>query len=343
MKTQKHWVLVVVCLLIAGIRSRAQEASPEPIIIGETLRIASKKLGETREIRVYPPVSDAGSKRRYPVIYTLDGEVSGPTVASAVRAQYTGYPPGGDPFQLEVAFVRVVDGQSLQWGIRNGRGPGVMVHSAKLVDENTLEGTTEGIGFIHGPPPGNFTCKRTVNDKKTSGNIIDEAASLIKVGFAAPQRPLPWDKVKEVAIGSAAPDWRLKTADGETVTLSELRGKVVVLDFWANWRGPCRKLEPLFDQLAHEYQGKPVKFFTMSIWPDQDFNPQVYLNERKKASTFLIGEDAVAKDYGIWGIPTYYVIDPAGKISYTHVLLSVNSESLERRLREAIEQALSKE
>ena len=654
MKTQKHWVLVVVCLLIAGIRSRAQEASPEPITVGETLRIASKKLDETREIRVYPPVSYARSKRRYPVIYTLDGEVSGPTVASAVRfmngasaipqmpeglvvaitntdrnrdmpvpegygkggeenflsfladelipfierryrtqplrvlighsqggtfahyaltarpnvfqwylamdaplfrnarlilekakemitknpnyrgrlvtienlhgwkkewaslieaapkgfygeqveirdethetmaykgvyeglkrlfhdyapniimdnktiytlpalearyqalseaygyqidmperllliaathnvamrhgaeagelvkramalygespfkkqiladaeetarkgrdprieewakapppdvekmkpflgswtkasgdgfrgvitfevkdgavrAQYTGYPPGGDPFELEVAFVRVVDGRSLQWGIRNGRGPGVMVHSAKLVDENTLEGTTEGIGFIHGPPPGNFTCIRTVNEKKTSGNNIDEAASLIKVGFAAPQRPRPWDKVKEVAIGSAAPDWRLKTADGETVTLSELRGKVVVLDFWANWCGPCRKLEPLFDQLAHEYQGKPVKFFTMSIWPDQDFNPQVYLNERKKASTFLIGEDAVAKDYGIWGIPTYYVIDPAGKISYTHVLLSVNSESLERRLREAIEQALSKE
>jgi len=42
-------------------------------------------------------------------------------------------------------------------------------------------------------------------------------------------------------------------------------------------------------------------------------------------------------------MPTYYVIDPAGKISFIHVLLSVNSESLEKRLREAIEQALSKE
>src|SRR5262249_60633927 len=81
----KHWVLAVVCLLIAGIRAGAQEASAEPITIGETLRVASKKLGETREIRVYPPVSYARSKRRYPVIYTLDGEVSGPTVASAVR------------------------------------------------------------------------------------------------------------------------------------------------------------------------------------------------------------------------------------------------------------------
>ena len=58
------------------------------------------------------------------------------------------------------------------------------------------------------------------------------------------------------------------------------------------------------------------------------------------ASTFLIGEDAVARDYGIWGVPTYYVIDPTGKVSYIHVLLSVNAEALGKRLREAVEKAL---
>ena len=165
-----------------------------------------------------------------------------------------------------------------------------------------------------------------------------------EAGFStAPQRPRPWDKVKEVAIGSAAPDWRLKTVEGETAALSELRGKVVVLDFWANWCGPCRKLEPLFDQLAREYQSKPVKFFTISVWPDQDFDARVYLKERKMATAFLIGDDPVAKDYGIWGLPTYFVIDPAGKVSYIHVLLSVDPEPLEKRLREAIERVLPKE
>lgn len=164
-----------------------------------------------------------------------------------------------------------------------------------------------------------------------------------KVSFATvPQMPRPGDKVKQVVLGSAAPDWQLKTVEGETVALSALRGKVVVLDFWANWCGPCRKLEPLFDQLVREYQGKPIKFFTLSIWPDRDFNPQAYLKEHKLASTFLIGDNTVAKDYGIWGVPTYYVIDPTGKVSYIHVLLSVNAEALEKRLREAIEQALTK-
>jgi thiol-disulfide isomerase/thioredoxin len=159
----------------------------------------------------------------------------------------------------------------------------------------------------------------------------------------APQRPRPWDKVKEVAIGSAAPDWRLKTVEGETAMLSELRGKVVVIDFWANWCGPCRKLEPLFDQLAREYQSKSVKFFTISVWPDQDFDPRAYLKERRMAPVFLIGDDSVAKDYGIWGLPTYFVIDPAGKVSYIHVLLSVDPEPLEKQLRRAIGRALPKE
>src|SRR5581483_9828522 len=260
-----------------------------------------------------------------------------------VQAQYTGNPPGNEPFQLEVAFVRVTGGQTLEWGLRNGRGPGVMVHTASLADENTLEGKTEGVGFIHGPPPGNFTFRRTVNHRKASGRSFDEAARLTSVSFSVPQRPRPWDKVKEVAIGSAAPDWQLKTAEGETVALSELRGKVVVLDFWANWCGPCRKLEPLFDQLVREYQGKPVRFFTLSIWPDQDFNPQAYLKDHRMASTFLIGSDAVASDYGIWGLPTYYVIDATGRVSWIHVLLSVDSESPGKKLREAIEKALSRE
>ena len=157
-----------------------------------------------------------------------------------------------------------------------------------------------------------------------------------------PQRPGPGDKRKDIAIGAAAPDWRLKTVEGgEIVAISELRGKVVVLDFWANWCGPCHKLTPLFDQLVSEYQGKPLMFFTLSIWPDRDFDPQSFLKEHKMASTFLIGTDAVANSYGIWGLPTYVVIDRTGKVSYVHVLLSVNSEALGRRLREAIEKALS--
>jgi thiol-disulfide isomerase/thioredoxin len=157
------------------------------------------------------------------------------------------------------------------------------------------------------------------------------------------QRGAPHPDRKEIAVGTAAPDWRLKTVAGDAVALADLRGQVVVLDFWAHWCGPCRKLEPLFDQLVREYQDKPVQFFTVSIRPGEDFNSQAFLKDHKLASTFLIGDDAVDNDYGIWGLPTYFVIDPAGKISYQHVLLAVDAEALEKRLREAIDQALPKE
>ena len=161
--------------------------------------------------------------------------------------------------------------------------------------------------------------------------------------WAGAQRPRPWDKVRDLPLGSEAPDWQLKTVASETVTLSGLRGNVVVLDFWANWCGPCRQLEPLLDQLSLEYQDKRVRFFTVSIWPDEGFDPRRYLKEHKMASTFLIGTDAVARDYGIWGLPTYFVIDRTGKISYIHMLLSVNSEALGRKLREAVDEALAKD
>ena len=100
-------------------------------------------------------------------------------------------------------------------------------------------------------------------------------------------------------------------------------------------------MEPVLDHLVRDYQ--TVRFFTMSIWPDRDFNAKDYLKAHKMAATFLNTDDTVAVDYGIWGVPTYYVIDTDGKVSYIHVLLSVDAEALEKRLRVAIERTLAAE
>ena len=83
-----------------------------------------------------------------------------------VRAQHTVTPPSAPSFQLEINFVQVLEGQTLKWGVRNGRGPGVMLHTAKLVNENMLEGAQEGVGFIHTPPASSFTYKRITVGKK---------------------------------------------------------------------------------------------------------------------------------------------------------------------------------
>jgi hypothetical protein len=85
-----------------------------------------------------------------------------------VRGRSTVSGPGGGSFQVEVGFIRVVDGQTLQWG-RRGRGAGVVVTTGKLVDENTLKGSDEDIGAPARPgvtfQPNTFTFKRRTGDK----------------------------------------------------------------------------------------------------------------------------------------------------------------------------------
>ena len=81
----------------------------------------------------------------------------------SVRSQCTLKPPGGDPFQMQVKFVRVLAGQTLQWGLANGRGSGILLRTAKLVNPTTLSGTAEPVGIEHAPPPRPVTYNRRAN------------------------------------------------------------------------------------------------------------------------------------------------------------------------------------
>ena len=73
---------------------------------------------------------------------------------------YTIAPPAGDPFQMDVQFVEVIDSKTVQWGVRNGRGTGIIFYSAKLIDGKVLRGMVEPVGIEHAPPPHEVTFKR---------------------------------------------------------------------------------------------------------------------------------------------------------------------------------------
>ena len=77
-----------------------------------------------------------------------------------VVAQNSVTPPNGERVQLEVQFVRVIDNHTLQWGLINGLGGGTILHTGKLVDENTIEGMIEPVGIQHAPPPHAFVYTR---------------------------------------------------------------------------------------------------------------------------------------------------------------------------------------
>ncbi len=136
---------------------------------------------------------------------------------------------------------------------------------------------------------------------------------LLGYGFYQDPRYIP-----SPLVGGPAPDFSLDTFKGETVRLSDLRGKTVLLDFWASWCLPCRA-EARELEAAWKRQGDDVVFLGINI---QDSKAEALKFIDEFGITFLNGQDAdgkVSVDYGVWGIPEAFFLSPAGRITYKHV------------------------
>jgi peroxiredoxin len=115
--------------------------------------------------------------------------------------------------------------------------------------------------------------------------------------------------------GNHAPDFTLKTLAGEPVQLSSLKGKVVLLNFWATWCPPCREEIPSMVRLNQVMQGKPFQMLAVSI--DEGGKDAVESFFKKGGATLpaLLDTDGrVAKLYGTTGVPETFVIDTKGVI-----------------------------
>ena len=116
----------------------------------------------------------------------------------------------------------------------------------------------------------------------------------------------------------AAPDFELPDMDGARHRLSALRGRVVILNFWATWCGPCREELPSLEALYQDLRDQGLVVLAVNPWedPDQVFS---YMGQLPVFPSFPILFDrdaAVAERYDIRGLPTTLVIDPAGRIRY---------------------------
>jgi peroxiredoxin len=121
----------------------------------------------------------------------------------------------------------------------------------------------------------------------------------------------------------AAPDFELKDADGKVVRLADYKGKVVLLDFWATWCGPCRIEIPWFTELQRKHKDKGLEVLGVSMDDEgwevvKPFLADVGVNYR-----VLMGNDATAQKYGgVDALPTTFLIDREGKIAAVHVGLA---------------------
>ncbi len=128
------------------------------------------------------------------------------------------------------------------------------------------------------------------------------------------------DKAPPGPSAKSAPSFTLQDLNGKTVSLSDFKGKVVVLDFWATWCPPCVKEIPHFIELYEQYKDRGFAMVGISV--DREGVSVVKSFARKYQINYpiLMADGQVANAYGgITGIPTTFVIDSAGNIRHKYV------------------------
>jgi peroxiredoxin len=118
--------------------------------------------------------------------------------------------------------------------------------------------------------------------------------------------------------GSPAPDFTLATRDGGRVRLADLKGQVVMINFWASWCGPCRQEMPLLSQLHSKYE--PLGFTMLGVNVEPDSSAAIAWLQGMQV-TFPIAFDTrsdVAGRFGVEGMPSSVLVDRQGQVRYVH-------------------------
>ena len=140
-----------------------------------------------------------------------------------------------------------------------------------------------------------------------------------------------------IAKGEIAPTFNLPTLEGQMVSSVDLRGKIIVLDFWATWCGPCRMGLPFlqkFDTWAKD-SGLPVVVYAINIWekvPGQDkidaMVGKYWASQKFTMTTLMDYKNTLPPEYGFQGIPATVIIDPDGVITEIHTGFAPNMDEL---------------
>ena len=127
-------------------------------------------------------------------------------------------------------------------------------------------------------------------------------------------------ELKSEAQRRAAPNFTLKDADGNPVNLTDYRGKVVLVNFWATWCGPCEVEIPWFVEFEQKYRDQGFAVLGLSMDDDGWKAVRPYIASHKINYRVMIASEVVSQQFGdIDSLPTSFMLDRQGRIATNHV------------------------
>ena len=151
---------------------------------------------------------------------------------------------------------------------------------------------------------------------------VAAASAALALLLASCSRPssLPTGELKSEGERKPAPNFSLKDADGNAVNLSDYRGKVVLVNFWATWCGPCEAEIPWFIEFEKKYKDQGFAVLGVSMDDDGWKSVRPYVASHKINYRIVIGSELVSQQFGeIDSLPTSFVLDRAGRIASNHI------------------------
>jgi len=151
-------------------------------------------------------------------------------------------------------------------------------------------------------------------------------------GSEPPDGKSPTAPVEGIQVGNLAPDFQLQGLDGQTVSLGNLRGEPVLINFWATWCPPCRVEMPYIQEIYEEWTDKGLVLLAINIGESSSTVRDFIQSQNLSFTVLLDTKKDVAQRYGVSGIPTTLFIDEDGIIKDKVIGAFQNKTQIEDRL-----------